>query len=131
MSKKIRIQLGAFFILAALVYMGLQGAHNFTSYFVNVKTFQQRVAMLEQHSVRVQGTLLSRSVHYDAAHDTLSFTLTAQGATLPVVYRGAMPNEQFKNARAIVEGHESGGVFHATKLMIQCPNHYVPPSPNA
>lgn len=123
-----RLQIGAVVIVAAFIYLAFQGAHNFSSYFVTVQSYRRQIAVLAHKRVRVQGTLLSKSVHYDAAHSSLSFTLMSHGQTLPVVYQGAMPNERFRNAGAIVEG-EMGphGVFQATKLMIQCPNHYEAP----
>lgn len=132
MSKKLRLQLGALVILAALAYLGLQGAHNFSSYFVSVNTFRAEQAQLAHQTVRVQGTLLSQSVHYDAADATLQFTMASHGATLPVRYRGAVPNEQFHDAQAIVVGQMGpGGVFEAQKLMIQCPDHYGPATTRA
>lgn len=127
MSKKLRLQLGAFVILSALVYVALQGAHNFSTYFVTVKQYRTEMARLSHQTVRVQGTLLDKSVRYDAAQATLFFTITSAGSKLPVVYRGAMPNERFSNASAIVKGRmDSRGVFRAQKLEVQCPNHYAP-----
>lgn len=126
MTKKVRLQIGALAILSSLVYIGLEGAHNFSSYFVTVNAYRAHMGQFADKTFRVQGTLLASSVRYNEATTTLSFTLQAKGQSLPVVYRGAMPNEQFKNADAIVEGKiGSNGVFQASKLMIQCPNHYV------
>nr|WP_275107345.1 cytochrome c maturation protein CcmE [Sulfobacillus harzensis] len=121
------MQIGAMFVVGALAYMVLQGAHNFSSYFVTVKTYRAESAKFGQQTVRVQGTLLSKTVHYNPHTATLRFSLVSGGATLPVLYRGAMPNEQFHNAGAIAKGHMGrDGVFDATKLEIQCPDHYAP-----
>lgn len=127
MSKKLRLQIGAMMVVAALAYMVLQGAHNFSSYFLTVKTYRAEMTKLGQQTVRVQGTMLSKSVHYDPRSASLRFTLASGGAALPVVYQGQMPDEHFRNAGAIAKGHMgANGVFDATKLEIQCPDHYAP-----
>jgi len=129
MSKKLRLQLGAFVILAALVYLVLQGAHNFSSYFVTVNAYRADMSQLAHQTVRVQGTLLASSVKYDPATATLRFTIASNGKILPVVYHGPMPNEQFQDASAICKGQMGpNGVFECQKLEIQCPDHYTPAS---
>ena len=131
MTNKLRMQVGAFVIMGALAYLGFQGAHNFSNYFVTVSQYRHQMRRLAGMDVRVQGMLYAQSVHYDAATSTLRFRLVSNGESLPILYHGSMPNEQFKNASAIVKGQMgSNGVFVAQKLEIQCPNHYAP-APNA
>ncbi|POB10683.1 MAG: cytochrome C biogenesis protein CcmE [Sulfobacillus thermosulfidooxidans] len=131
MTKKLRMQIGTFVILGALAYLGFQGAHNFSNYFVTVSQYRHQMRRLAGMDVRVQGTLSAQSVHYNAATSTLRFSLVSNGESLPILYHGAMPNEHFKNASAIVKGEmDSHGVFVAQKLEIQCPDHYAP-APNA
>lgn len=127
LSKRLRIQVGALIILSAIVYMMLQGAHNFRSYFLTVQTFQSHLGKYRHQVVRVQGTLLAQSVRYSEGSATLRFTLESGHAKLPVVYHGMMPNERYGNASAIVKGQlAKDNVFRATKLEIQCPDHYTP-----
>lgn len=125
MSKKLRLQIGAMMILAALVYLGMKGATNFSQYFVTVHQYQSHIAKYSGQAIRVQGEMMANSVHYNPSTQTLRFTLASGRNQLPVQYIGALPTEQFKNASAIVEGQlGQHGVFQATKLMIQCPDHY-------
>lgn len=127
MSNKFRLQLGAFVIVAALSYMVLQGAHNFSSYFMTVQAYRAQSRLFTRAVVRVQGTLVSKTVHYNPENATLSFVMTSGRARLPVIYRGALPNERFSNASAIVKGSMGkNGQFVAEKLEIQCPDHYSP-----
>ena len=126
-SKNIRLHIGITVIVASLAYMVLQGANNFTSYFVTVRTYVGNIAKFRHDLVRVQGTLTARSVRYDPDSGSLRFDLTSGSVRLPVVYHGAIPNERFKNASAIVKGRMgANGVFQAEKLEIQCPDHYAP-----
>ncbi|MCL8207671.1 MAG: cytochrome c maturation protein CcmE [Actinomycetia bacterium] len=125
MSKKVRLQLGAAMILVALVYLGIQGARNFSQYFVPVNQFRAQEARYAGQVVRVQGRLLASTVRYDARSETMTFVLSKGGNRLPVKYVGPVPSEQYRDADAIVEGRLGpNGVFDAQKLMIQCPNHY-------
>jgi cytochrome c-type biogenesis protein CcmE len=125
LSKKLRLQLGSLVILGALVYLGLQGAHSFSQYFIPVSQFDQQMSRFSGQVVQVQGRLVADSIRYDAAKQTLMFTLASGRYQLPVKYVGPVPTEQYVDASAIVEG-ELGphGVFQARKLMIQCPDHY-------
>lgn len=127
MTRKMRLQVGILLIVTALAYMVLQGAHNFSSYFVTVRAYVANAPKFRHEVVRVQGTLVARSVRYNDARGSLHFELSSGSAHLPVVYRGAMPNERFRNASAIVKGRMGAhGVFQAQKLEIQCPDHYTP-----
>lgn len=127
MSKPVRLQISVVVIISALVYMMLQGAHNFSSYFVTVRAYCANPQKFQHREVRVQGSLLAQSVHYNAGDGVLSFTLISGSQRLRVQYRGAMPDERFHAASAIVKGEMGAhGVFDADKLEIQCPDHYGP-----
>ncbi len=125
MNRKIRIQIAGVVVLAAFGYMLVQGAHNFSNYFLTVGQYRQDLSRFSHEAVRVQGTMESRSVHYNRSKSLLRFSLMSSGETLPILYEGPMPNEQFHNAQAIVKGRMGkNGVFDAQKLEIQCPDHY-------
>ena len=75
--------------------------------------------------VRVGGHIVDDSVNWDTEAVTLSFTLTDGEETLPVVYRGTVP-DSFKAAREIVaEGElDKQGIFIAHSLKTKCPSKY-------
>jgi cytochrome c-type biogenesis protein CcmE len=124
MTRKLRLQIGTVMVLAALVYLGIMAAHNFSQYFVPVSQYEGQLGRFAHKTLRVQGKLLAQSVHYNAGTETLTFVLASAGSRLHVKYVGALPSEQFANTNAIVEGTMgSNGVFQAQKLMIQCPDH--------
>lgn len=115
-------------ILLALGYMVTQGIKNFSNYFVTVGALDRQPQAYFHRTVRVQGTLLADTVHYDAARGLLTFVLASGQARIHVQYQGPPPDERFLNQGAIVRGHlQSVHVFLANKLEIQCPNHYAPP----
>ncbi|PSR24076.1 MAG: cytochrome C biogenesis protein CcmE [Sulfobacillus acidophilus] len=127
MPKITRLQLSVVVIVAVLVYMMIQGVHNFSSYFVTVRTYRAHLGQLRTQNVRVEGTVLARSVRYNPEDGSLRFTLTSGSEQLNVLYRGMMPDERFRDAHAIVKGKMgANGFFYAQKLEIQCPDHYAP-----
>jgi cytochrome c-type biogenesis protein CcmE len=124
MTRRLRLQIGTVVILAALVYLGIMAAHNFSQYFVPVSQYRSQYASFAHKTLRVQGRLLASTVHYDPATEVLTFVLASGHARLAVRYVGSMPSEEFANANAIVEGSMGQhGVFMAKQLLIQCPDH--------
>lgn len=125
MSDRVRFGVAAGAILLALAYFVTQGARNFSNYFVTVKQFQADPAKYRGQVLRVQGKLLAGTVRYNPARSLLRFTIESGGSRLAVAYVGSLPNEQFRDASAIVKGRLApNGVFEAQKLMVQCPDHY-------
>ena len=48
----------------------------------------------------------------------------AQGAVLPVRYRGVIPDTFMENSEVVVEGALDGQVFAAHTLLAKCPSKY-------
>jgi cytochrome c-type biogenesis protein CcmE len=78
-------------------------------------------------SYQLSGTVLPRSVHHSA--DALDFRVRDRGggASVPVVYRGAVP-EPFREGReVIVTVHRDGAVFVGKRdsLITKCPSKFT------
>ena len=56
----------------------------------------------------------------------LIFTAAQDGATIPVVYRGTLPDIFKPGIQVVVEGRlEQDGVFHARTLLAKCPSRFT------
>ena len=53
------------------------------------------------------------------------------GPSIPVVYKGIMPDTLKVGRDVILEGNFDGASFEAKNLVTQCPSKYVPPDPGA
>lgn len=111
--------------LGGLIYSGLdEGA----SYFLNVG--EALAAKPEQlGKARLFGTVAEEGITPAAGGLGVSFTLLDkddQGKTIPVEYKGAVPDTFKAGVEVIVEGglNASKGVFGATTLMTKCPSKY-------
>lgn len=117
---KIKIIIGSFIIVAALVF----GAISFVQTNVEYTDFQS--ALSSGKKVQVKGEWLRDSVSaYDPAHNQFIFFMKDDnGLEEKIVYDGAKPNN-FELANAIVvKGRFQDGYFHASDILTKCPSKY-------
>ena len=114
-------------ILAALVFLAVQGLSNATIYF---KTADQAVAgkaSLGSKVFRIEGTVdndVTRS------GQTVRFGLTANGVTVPIVDTQSPP-ELFKPGIPVVlEGHWQGAVYASDRIMVKHTASYTEAHPD-
>ena len=84
-------------------------------------------AKLKSWRVSVAGKVVGQPTGTARGPDGLQFTIRdVEGTvTLPVVYRGSVP-DLFKTGRDVsVEGSLQNGVFVADKLVTKCPSKYT------
>lgn len=82
-------------------------------------------------NMRVKGTVAAEGIERDVKNLTLKFTLVDRESTLPVVYRGVVPDTFEAGRDAVVEGkYTQDGTFNATNLLVQCPSKFEPKTPS-
>ena len=104
--------------LGYLVYSAMGGS---ASYYQTVSELR---AHPSSSSVRVLGTVENDVRRVDGG---LGVTFSAEqgGASLPVVYRGALPDIFKPGIQVVVEGRLESGVFHADTLLAKCPSRFT------
>lgn len=90
--------------------------------------YYQTITEVRSHaaggSVRVLGTVQGDVTRSDGGAQ-VRFTAADGGQTLPVEYRGTLPDTFKPGAQVVVEGTmASDGVFHATALQGKCPSRF-------
>lgn len=76
-------------------------------------------------TVRVKGTVTPGSVVQDPSAITIRFTIGDGKSTLPVVYKGVVPDAFEPGRDAVVEGrYMKSGTFDAAQLLVQCPSKF-------
>ena len=74
---------------------------------------------------RVLGTVQDDVQRLDGGLE-VRFTATQDGATMPVDYRGNLPDIFKPGIQVVVEGRlERDGVFHARTLLAKCPSRFT------
>ena len=111
--------------VAYLIYAGLQGA---SVYYVTVEEFLAHKDQPGQTGVRIAGTVVAGSIHRAANAREVSFDIqgNAGSTTMPVYYKGAIPDIFRDGAAIVVEGkfQPEQRRFYAATLMTSCPSKY-------
>src|SRR5215475_3824275 len=78
---------------------------------------------------RVGGLVEEKSLRRDADGLTVHFVVTDTAKSVPVVYKGILP-DLFKEGKGVVAQGKLGGdgVFHATEVLAKHDENYMPPA---
>ena len=78
---------------------------------------------------RIGGLVEEKSLRRESDGLTVHFNVTDTGKTVPVVYKGILP-DLFKEGKGVVaQGKlESDGTFHATEVLAKHDENYMPPA---
>ena len=127
MLRKKRFLIGGIVIVIAIVYLGFIGFQGSATYYYTVSEFVAQGSSTYDENVRVNGVVVPGSVEQEPVERLLRFTVidAEEGASLPVVYQGVVPDTFREDYEIVAEGYlSSDGVFQAHILMVKCPAKY-------
>lgn len=108
-------------VVAALFAVGYT---MFTRSTVYYHTATEVLGMQGEH-VRLSGQVVDGTIEADASAGTVTFSVSDGTSTVPIVYRGPMPDTLRDEGEAVVEGAlGADGVFHADTLFAKCPSKF-------
>lgn len=108
-------------VLVAVVYLAYAGWQGAATYYV---TPSEARGGSFGRSFRLAGNV-APGVTWDGASMLLQFEVTDGVATVPVVYRGAPPDNFAAGQQVVVEGTVDGqGRVVASRLIMKCPSKY-------
>lgn len=109
-------------VLAAVAYLAYTGWQGAALYYLTPS--EARARGTSTRSFRVAGNV-GPDVTWDAAAMVLRFEVTDGVASVPVVYRGAPPDNFGPGQQVVVEGTGDGtGTIVARRLIMKCPSKY-------
>lgn len=122
---KLKMLVAGATILAAVSALAVMGVREGWTYFLPVDQFLADEARHTQR-VRLHGVVSAENLKVGAADVGASFTLTSNGATLPVRFVGVVPDMFQADREVVVEGRlDDAGVFQADVLMTKCASKYT------
>jgi cytochrome c-type biogenesis protein CcmE len=121
------------FILIALAGLGVaaylvaSAFRNNLVFFFSPTQVQAKEAPINR-TFRVGGLVEAGTLKRDNDGLTVRFTVTDTAASIPVVYKGILP-DLFKEGRGCVaQGKiDAGGIFHADQVLAKHDENYMPP----
>ena len=113
--------------LAIATYLVASAFRNNLVFFFSPTQIAAKEAPINR-TFRVGGLVQGGTLQRDKDGLTVRFVVTDTAATVPVVYKGILP-DLFKEGRGCVaQGRlESDGVFHADQVLAKHDENYMPP----
>ena len=128
MGKK-KFLIGGIILFLAIGYLGYTGFVSSATYYYEVNEFLGQSDMLVGQSIRVNGTVVPGTIEQDAGGLGIKFVIkdVELSATMPVVYRGAVPDTFKADNDVVVEGkYTAEGTFEASNILTKCASKYAP-----
>jgi cytochrome c-type biogenesis protein CcmE len=127
--KNKKVIIGAVIVLAAIVFLSIRAFAGSATYYYELAELNQKSQSLYGETVKVRGLVEEGSVQQVTESATLRFIMTdeSRNFTLPVVYKGAVPDTFKEGSEVVCEGILGvDNIFQARVLMPKCPSKYSP-----
>jgi cytochrome c-type biogenesis protein CcmE len=127
-TRNAQILIAALVVVAAIGYLIYNGFQSASVYYLTVGELKAKAAGpagMFAPAVRVAGVVQAGSVQRSDTDSTVRFTIADGGGSLPVVYKGMVPDIFGPGIQVVVEGHYVNGEFQATTLLAKCPSKFT------
>jgi cytochrome c-type biogenesis protein CcmE len=119
------------FVVIAMVLLGVAAALILTAFEENIVFFYSPTDITEKkvaegRRIRLGGLVEDGSVK-KAGGAEVNFRVTDLKTTIPVVYKGLLPDLFREGQGVIAEGKLKGGVFRADEVLAKHDETYMPP----
>jgi cytochrome c-type biogenesis protein CcmE len=121
----VKVLVGVIVIGGGIGYFMYHAMQSSWSYYYSVDDFAQQKSSAQSHSLRIAGRVKQDSIERDLKQMTLNFTLSGSETSVPVSYKGVVPDNFAEGREVVVQGRlDTNGVFQADKLMTRCESKY-------
>lgn len=121
---RLKLSIAATLLLLAVAYLTFAGVQRGWVYTVGVDQF---LANADQHDLRVRlcGTVSDQDLEIHKAQLSARFLIKGQHASIPVMYKGVIPDMFKPGCEVVVEGKlDRAGTFQSDLLMTKCASKY-------
>jgi len=121
----VKTLIGVVVIGGGIGYFMYQAMQSSWSYYYWVDEFSAHSSEVKNTSLRVAGRVKQGSVARDLQKMQLTFVLAGSKSSVPVSYKGTVPDNFAEDIEVVVEGRlDIAGVFQADRLMTKCESKY-------
>ncbi len=120
---RIRLLVGFVAVACAIGLMVARSANKSMVYYVTVTELLDQNKGRDLTGLRVTGTVVPGTI--ERGDLQVRFHMTDGTKSIPVQYRGVIPDTFSEKGEVVVEGdYHPGGTFEANFLMAKCPSKY-------
>ncbi len=121
----VKTLIGVVVIGGGIGYFMYQAMQSSWSYYYSVDEFSANSTAVRNASVRIAGRVRQGSVARDLQKMQLTFVLAGSKSSVPVSYKGTIPDNFAEDIEVVVEGRlDIAGVLQADRLMTKCESKY-------
>lgn len=123
-----RVIAAALVVVVAIGYLIYTGFQSTSVYYLTVSELKAKAAAPVGgglNDVRVAGIVQENSIQRSAGDPTVKFTVADAGGTLPVIYKGLVPDIFGPGIQVVVEGRYVNGILQASTLLAKCPSKFT------
>ena len=116
-------------VVSAFGFLGFNAFKSASMYYLTPTELLARGEEAYNDEVRLSGTVVDGTIERDAGNVYRFTVADDDGVTIPVVYKGVVPDTFKEDAEVVVEGElTTDGIFEANNLLAKCPSKYEPES---
>lgn len=123
-----RRRITIFVVFAAVIgvigWLLVSGFNDTMVYYITVSELKVQGVKAEGKGLRVSGKVVPGTVERSSDGLMLKFTLDELGETMPVSYRGIVPDTFKEDGGVLLEGKFAGGEFQAAQIFTKCASKY-------
>ena len=124
-TKQKKLAVGGIIIVLTLGYVIYGGVRDSMVYYMTPTELLAKGDAAFNEGVRVSGRVEEGTIKQDIKKMTLTFLLTDQKNSIPVTYKGVVPDTFKYGVEVVVEGKLAPEkIFTATTLLAKCPSKY-------
>ncbi|MEK7728360.1 MAG: cytochrome c maturation protein CcmE [candidate division KSB1 bacterium] len=123
-----RRRITIFAVFAAVIgiigWLFVSGFNDTMVYYITVSELKTQGVKAEGKGLRVSGKVVPGTVARSSDGLVMTFTLDELGETMPVSYRGIVPDTFKEDAGVLLEGKFVNGEFQAKQVFTKCASKY-------
>ncbi len=123
----LRFVVAGIVILAAIGYMIYAAIEGGSEYYLTTSEVVSMGDKAVGQPIKLGGRVVENSVQWDKGNNTVTFMLADEKQSMPVSYKGVVPDTFQPGTDVILEGKlGTDGKFQATTMMAKCASKYEP-----
>jgi len=122
---KLKFIVGIALIVGAIGFLLVKGSQESSMYYLTLSQLRAKGATIYNQPVRLASEFDKTRIEKDNKNLILKFNVVEGKDSLPVVYKGVVPDTFEQGESVVLEGKLTPeGVFEAHALFVQCPSKY-------